>query len=580
VITIAEVDSGKIIGQFPSNQGEVNAVDFSADGIHLASAGDDGTVRIWDWRAAREVLRIDAHKTHVFHARFLPSGESLISSADEPDIYHWDSATGQKLGAFLGHRHSVESIDISKDGTLVFSASADSTSRVWKVDGYQPLHTAHPGFKPRMLVSVVANSDGTWFAAGDRFSLVSIWDVATADLQTQVEQFDSVQAVALSPDDRTLAVGDVAGVITLWQLPPENGGAMPRLASANGLSVLRRWRAHNGVIYSICFSPDGKLLSTGDDGRVIAWDIQADSQFGFHRTGDATDLRLLGFLSDRTLLVSDSENRLCRARLAGTSKSIELHATQMNAANGVIDAATGRLAAKNDDLGIQVWDLGTGNILYDWPMQRVGKGLDLAWISPGHHLVLLNDDRRLRVCDVRDGMTEAEWKLQAGAIGNLTVSPNGNLIAYSQDRSIRIWDWRSNHFQVIEQAHRPSVTDLKFSPDGKTLASTGNDRQISLWDVASLRKLTSMSGHRGDIAQLVFEPHGRGLISIAEDQTLRFWSLSAGTELLELTPLPGATPVALSISQDGLMLACEMSNGCIVALDVRSSESNPPPRSP
>jgi WD40 repeat protein len=111
----------------------VLSVAWSPDGAKLATAGNDGTVRLWDVAARRQIGEpLFGHNFAVSSVAFNPGGDVLASAGYDRTVRLWDVSSHQPIGApFTGHTDSVYAVAFSPDGRTLASASHDGTVRLW-----------------------------------------------------------------------------------------------------------------------------------------------------------------------------------------------------------------------------------------------------------------------------------------------------------------------------------------------------------------------------------------------------------------------------------------------------------------
>ena len=162
----------------------------------------------------------------------------------------------------LGHQGAVSSAKFARDGTLLGSASADKTVKIWNaVDGkFQCELVGHTGG-----VSDLSWVDSSQLATASDDRTVMIWDVETQKaVSTLTGHSNYVFCVSYNPTGNILASGSFDESIKLWDL--RSGQCSKTLP------------AHSDPVCSVDWNKDGSMLASSSyDGFLRLWDSASGS---------------------------------------------------------------------------------------------------------------------------------------------------------------------------------------------------------------------------------------------------------------------------------------------------------------
>jgi len=232
----------------------------------LASAGSDGTVRLWSVERGMELGKFNAWKDKFAAARTLdfdPAGKLILSGCWDGTLKLWDVDARKPKQSLIGQALPVTSVKFSPDGALIATVTGDWQK--WQVAGELRLWDAKTGEELASLPGhtteikrLAFDREGKRLVSAGAGGQIFVWDIATRRISHRIKNDGAATSVCFLPAGPRLAIGDARGGVTVWDV-----------ATAK---LIQRYAGHAKIVSGITASPDGKHFATAShDGTVKIW---------------------------------------------------------------------------------------------------------------------------------------------------------------------------------------------------------------------------------------------------------------------------------------------------------------------
>ena len=552
---------------------ELRAVAWVESGKRIATGGTDGVIRLWTIpdSAESEMTLSASLKGHEGAinalAGFTSNNRQILSAGEDGTLRIWDTASGQIVRQ-AKHGAAVISIAVRKDGKRFASAGTDNTVRLWNADDAKQV--AESKGDPSLLEASIASERSLGLASAeiayhkarvseaekdvaaqsDRSQKArAALAVVVKEIEAKQHGVDAAKEASKAVETEITARKRSAQAVELAEslfkslqesLDADKGGASDRAQLATAGDALKKARdsltamklderrkaAEAAVVSATTELTKATAAKTGADQEVTAAGQTA---------GAASAL-----LARATLALRAAESERVK-REAHSAAAKKAYADSGKPIRWVAFSPDGLLLAAAGDDGIvrtTYADKGSpGSLIGD----RKSLFRAVAFINDSS---LIAFDQRGAAATTWD--LSAPWTLHqslgsadgaspiADRVTSLDFSRSGNLLASgggvpSRGGEVKLWDPRDGKLlKSFDEVHADTVNCVRFSPDGHHLACGSADRFIRLIDLDSGKVSLSLEGHQHHVLGLAFRHDGHTIATAGADNTLRFWNPDTG----------------------------------------------------
>ncbi|MGH8904275.1 MAG: trypsin-like peptidase domain-containing protein, partial [Egibacteraceae bacterium] len=458
----------------------------------LASAGDDGTVRIWDTATGEQRRALEGRSGGVWAVcPVTVDGQVLLAGAGaDGAVRIWDPATGEQRALLEGRTGWVWAVcPVTVDGqVLLASAGADGAVRIWDPATGEQRAVLEGRTGGVWAVCPVTVDGQVLLASAGADGAVRIWDPATGEQRAVLEgRTGWVWAVCpVTVDGQVLLAGAGAdGAVRIWDP-----------ATWEQRAVLE---GHTGGVWAVCpVTVDGQVLlaSAGDDGAARIWDTATGEQRAVleGRTGGVRAVcpvtvdgrgMLVSAGADRTVRVWDLATGEQRAVLQGHT------VWGVRAVCPVTVEGQTLLASAGADGAVRIWDPATGEQRRALEGRTGGVRAVCPVTVDGQVLLAgAGADGAVRIWDPATGEQRRALEGHPGgvrAVCPVTVDGRGMLASAGADGAVRIWDPATGEQRAVLEGRTGGVRAVcPVTVDGQVLlAGAGADGAVRIWDPAT-----------------------------------------------------------------------------------------------
>lgn len=509
------------------------------------------TVHVWTFQS-NTIVDLKGHEEagsqiRVHDAVFRPDGERIATAGEDGTARIWNASTGREIVKLGPHGAGVNVVAFGSQDRLLVTGSKDHHARIWArtADDRYELVRELPDHGDE-IVTTEFSADGEHIVTGSSNGRVFVWS-ADGKKEAELQTGFKIRSAAFSADARHVLTVDESNTAKVWDA--ETGAHLLRL------------EGHSERIFAGAYSPDGDHIATaGADATTRLWDAHNGQMEFVLPVGTWVDA--VAFRADGSMAATVGLDGMMRTLQMGDRGLLDIiHAHVGEVSTIAVSAASRRFATGSNDGIVRLWDSESRVLLASLPGDAPVKAIAFD-AKDEHRVFVATDQGDVFAWNVRD-------PLKPQIVQKTTTAPKSNgssfvdelfadvslAVAFSPDGSLVAIGW-SGKIEVREtgnaanvrcslpiesqaQGNRVGRLSVAFTADGQRIATMGvNMREPAfgaLWDAKTCTFVMPL--HVPEKTEIVRLGTDERMLLTSEsalaggekDHTVHFWDAVTGT---------------------------------------------------
>ncbi|KAK6736434.1 hypothetical protein RB195_019239 [Necator americanus] len=523
---------------FSGHKKGVNSLEFSDDGLLLASGGKDCAVILWDVVSESGLFRLNGHKAPVTHLTFVQNGQFLITSSKDCFVKFWSLKSQSCFYTLFENRTEVYSFSIFNNETLMAVASAEAELVVygltWLSEGSVPSTSQDKEPEKKKALSQLHLDGNVTEDMANRYVRVNLRGRLLRQCKGRALQ------LALSPDERFLLCLGADKVVDVYRIFTE---AESSKRVAKKLKSAKRKAASDGTSATVTeehvkkdvttiISSVGEYRTHAKTKRVdfttkCRMDQSCTANYSFFALMANNTVHLVDFKCD---LSSNSVSFDCVSTTDHLGHRNDIRALSVSCSNNAVLSGGG-----NELIIWNAHSLRPVACLHTEEMSDVTAAL---FATGGGHVIAGTKTGSLFLWDVASCELLESRNGHDGSIWEIVHTANGkSIITVSSDKKAKFWS-----YEVVSEGTRKrlSLRETRIlelpdeglccavSPDGKFVVIGMLDNTAGVYFSDTLKFFISLYGHSLPVTCVTVSPDSKLVVTGSADKSIKIWGLDFG----------------------------------------------------